>query len=230
MTIDPERRQQILDKFPAINSARVLDPQASTQVQAALRAEEIIAKVWGDGARVSAVLFDPARVPALAQRADAAARDFHCRAGELHNDTSDTDYDRHDTAEQGAVKIWQLGSNHVHVVRDRWRDAPNRAPNTVEYAAGSLGHLRSTHDHWKCDEYGCDHETVCDLRCNVRLAKACGGTTRLLPVDRGTLIMLFRCCRVCEELAGKIAENTYKTNVKIAELEAREDWPPDDGG
>jgi hypothetical protein len=221
--------EELRARFPALDNARVMDPRASTQVQAVLRAEEIIAKVWGEGARVSGVLFDPARVPALAQRADAAAADFHCRAAEMQYDTDDTDYDRHDTAEQGVVKIWQVGGNHVHIVRDRWRDAPNRAPNTVEYAAGSLGHGRSTHDHWKCTEYGCDHEKVCDLQCHVGLAKACGGATRLLPVDRSPLVMLFRCCRVCEDLAGKIAENTYKTNMKIAELEAREDWPPGEG-
>jgi hypothetical protein len=230
VTIDHQRRQQILNKFPAISNARVLDPQASTQVQAVLRAEKIIAKVWGDGARVSDVLFDPARVPAMAQRADAAARDFHRRASELHYDTADAEYDRHDTAGQGVVKIWQVGSNHVHVVRDRWRESPNRKPTTTEYAAAGLGLERSLYEHWKCDEYGDDHEKACDLHCKVALAKACGGTTRLLPVDRGTLIILWRCCRNCEELAGKIAENTYKTNVKIAELEVREDWPPDNGG
>ena len=227
---------ELAARFPAMNYARPMDPGLNTAVQAGLRAEDIIRRVWGDDehslGRIAAVLFDPARVPALAQRADAAAAEFHTRAsvdGNLHYDTADTEYNPHDPAEQGVVKIWHVGSRHVHIVRDRWWDSPNRQPNTVDYAAGGLELERSMYDDWKCAEYGCDHQEVCDLQCSVRLAKACGGTTRLLPVDRCSLILLFRCCRVCEELAGKIAENTYKTNVKIAELEAREDWPPSDG-
>jgi hypothetical protein len=33
--------------------------------------------------------------------------------GQLHYNTYDTDYDRHDTAEQGVVRIWRVGSNHA---------------------------------------------------------------------------------------------------------------------
>ena len=43
-----------------------------------------------------------------------------------------------------------------------------------------------------------------------------------MPANRGALVMLFRCCQECEALAGKIAENTYKINVKLAEIAARE--------
>jgi hypothetical protein len=50
----------------------------------------------------------------------------------------------------------------------------------------------------------------------VRIAKACSGTTRLLPVNRGALVLLFRCCRACEADAGKTAD----TNFKVGVLEA----------
>jgi hypothetical protein len=43
-----------------------------------------------------------------------------------------------------------------------------------------------------------------------------------MPVNRGTLILLFRMCRACEDLAGKIAANTYRTAV----VQARADLPP----
>lgn len=207
-------------------------------MQAVLRADQIIAQVWGNDP--SAVLFDPARVPALAERADAEAAGLHQREGEasreralglpqsVHYDTHDgnADYDPDAPAEQGVVRIWRVGSNHVDIARDRWHDSPNRVQRPADYFASILRHTVDKLDHWDCTEYGCDRES-CDLKCNVHIAKACAGTTRLLPVNRGTLILLFRCCEACEDLAGKIAENTYKTNAKIAEMEAREDLPPD---
>lgn len=213
---------ELRERFPAMDYMRPMDPMASTQVRAALRAEDIIRRVWGDNP--AAVLFDPARVSELAERADAAADDFHLRADEFHYDTADTDYDRHEPAEQGVVRIWRVGTNHVHVVRDRWHDSPNRRFTTAGYAATELGLERSMYDHWGCTEHGCD-AVGCGSECTVGLAKACGGTTRLMPVDRGTLILLFRCCQVCEELAGSIAANAHKTNWKLAEIEARDFGP-----
>jgi hypothetical protein len=244
-TINPQRRQQLLDKFPALrDNARPMNPAGSTQVRAVERADQIVQKVWrhtwnGDDPNdPSNTLFDPARVAAMAQRADAAAADFHRREADaareralglpslLRYDTHDgsADCNPDDPAEQGVVRIWPVGTNHVDIVRDRWHDSPNRRLTTAEYAAGRLGLESSQHDFWDCRRYGCDGD--CELKCGVRLAKACGGTTRLLPVNRGALVLLFRCCRVCEGLAGQIAENTYKTNEKIAEIEGRE-FPPD---
>ncbi|WP_142706800.1 hypothetical protein [Mycobacterium shimoidei] len=231
--------EEIRTRFPALSNPRAMAPNANTQVRAIDRAEQITAQVWGDGAAADAILFNPARVPALAARADAAAAEFHRRESEasreraqglapsLHYNTYDTEYDPDTPAEQGVVQIWRVGTNHVNIVRDRWHDQVNRDRRMSPAAemASVLQHDINMLDRWDCAEYGCDGD--CDLSCTVHIAKACGGTTRLLPVNRGTLVLLFRCCRVCEVLAGKIAANTYQTNAKIAELEAREDWPPD---
>lgn len=236
--MDPDRREYLTAKFSALNNVGPMDPNANTQVRAVDRADEIMTKVWGDGprsaARTSAVLFDPVRVPIMAAKADAAAADFHRREGEaskardlglppsLRYYAHDTDYDPDVPAEQGVVQIWRVGSNHVDVVRDRWRDPRNRdrRASPAEDMATILQHSIDMLDSWDC---GCgDGDGDCDTKCNVRIAKACSGVTRLLPANRGTLIMLFRCCEVCANLAEQIAVNTYKTAV----IEARADLPP----
>lgn len=234
--MDDQRRAEILARFPAINNPRPLDPRVSTQVRATDRAERIVEQVWSwmwegkEPLDPATVLFDAARVPALAKRADMAAADYHRRAAEgiLRYDTGDglnADYDPAETAEQGVVRIWRVGSNQVYIVRERWRDSPNREWTTTDYFAQLFEFLVEQLDYHDCTKFGCDGD--CDLKCSVRLAKACDGVTRLLPVNRGTLVLLFRCCTACEVLAGQIAENTYKTNRKLADIEAREQLPPD---
>ncbi|MCV7215016.1 hypothetical protein H7J51_06935 [Mycobacterium crocinum] len=226
MTLDPQRRHQLLKKFPALSNVRPMDPRANTQVRAIERAQQIMSKTWLNLAMGDGVFFDPARVPPLARRADADAAEFHRRAakGRLRYNTWDTDYDPDDPAEQGVVRIWAVGTDHVDIVRDRWHDAPTRRLSTVSFSAGSLAHKVDTLDYWDCRRYGC--EGNCGLECNIQLTPACDTTARLLATDRGTLILLYRCCWSCEEVAGKIAAETYKTNVQIAHLEAVEVWPP----
>jgi hypothetical protein len=226
-----------------------MDPRANTTVCAADRATAIIIKAFS--MREDTVLFDPARVPALAERADAAAADFHRREAQaawergqipplppsLHYDTFDTEYDPDVAHEQGVAKVWRVGGRLVYVVRDPWHHEDNRdrSMSPVDEMASLLQLDRDTDDYW-CfggegnPRYVRDYE----LRCTVNIAAECtaplspdvndygGGTTRWLPVDRAPLIMLFRCCRPCEELAGKFAANTYKTNV----INARADLPP----
>jgi hypothetical protein len=237
--VDRERRGYLLAKFPAIASNRPMTPSVTTQVRAIDRAECIVAAVWRwaweghEPNDPATVLLDPARVPGLATRADEAAAEYHRRAGQdgdLLFDTGDGlngEYDPHDPAEQGVVRIWRVGGNRVDVVREQWRDSPNRVHDTTGYYTHLYEFLAEQLDHHDCKEFGCDRS--CDLKCTVHIAKACAGPTRLLPVNRGTLVLLFRCCRVCEELAGQVASNTYRMSVKIAELEIGEDWPPDDG-
>jgi hypothetical protein len=228
--------EELRARFHALGNDRPIDPRVSTQVRAIDRAERIVEQVWSwtwngqDPQDPATVLFDPARVPALAERADMAAAEFHRRAGEgsLHYDTGDgldADYDADDPGEQGVVRIWRVGSKQVYVVRERWRDSPNRDWTTTDYFANLFEFLVEQLDYHDCTKFGCDGN--CDLKCSVRLAKACDGVTRLLPVNRGTLVLLFRCCTACEVLAGQIAANTYKTNLKLAEIEAHEDLPPD---
>lgn len=199
-----------------------MDPRVSTQVRAIDRADALTARAWASAAEAAAVLFDPARVSELAQRADAAAAEFYARSGEdgdLHADTHDTDWDPHAPHEQGVVRVWAVGTNHLDVIRDRWRDAPNRMQKPVDYFASM--YTSGVPDFFDCARYGCTGGD-CDRACSVHLAKACAGPTRAMPVNRGTLILLFRMCRACEDLAGKIAANTYRTAV----VQARADLPP----
>lgn len=198
-----------------------MDPKASTQVRAIDRADELMTKVWADAAEVAAVLFDPARVAELAIKADMAAAEFYARSGEggdLHFDTHDTDWNPHVSHEQGVVRVWPVGTNHVDVIRDRWRDNPNRDSRPVDYFISMYGNRLS--DYFDCARYGCTGD--CDRACSVHLAKACAGPTRTMPVSRGTLRLLFRMCRACEDLAGQMAANSYKTAV----VQARADLPP----
>jgi hypothetical protein len=195
----------------------------STQVRAADRADVLTAKAWARAAKVAKVLFDPALVPALAKRADATAAEFHTRFGEfgdLHFDTHDTEYNPNATHEQGVTRVWAVGTNHCDVIRDRWHDPlnRNREGKPVEYFASMYGNRLP--DFFDCRAYGCDGN--CDRACSVRLAKTCGGPTGVMPVNRGTLVMLFRCCRECEALASRIAANNRKTAI----VRARADLPP----
>lgn len=201
--IDPQRRQQLLAKFPAMTNPP-MPPMANTQVCAINRAENIVRKVWGDG---GLGLADEllAATPAMRARAEAAASEFHRRLdadGLLRYDTFDTDYDRDALYEHGVAKLWRVGSDTVDIVRDRWHNAPTRKPTTVEFFAGLVDHSTTAHDYWECR---CEQDCVCDLRCNVNVASDCGGATRLLPVGRGVLVLLFRCCWTCEtELAAAL--------------------------
>lgn len=199
-----------------------MDPRVSTQVRAIDRADALTARAWASAAEAAAVLFDPARVAELAQRADAAAAEFYARSGkdgDLHADTHDTDWNPHAPHEQGVVRVWAVGTNHLNVIRDRWRDNPNRVQKPFDYFASM--YTSGVPDFFDCARYGCTGGD-CDRACSVHLAKACAGPTREMPVNRGTLILLFRMCRACEDLAGKIAANTYRTVV----VQARAVLPP----
>ena len=205
--IDPDRRAYLLDKFPAITRTSPMAPHVSTQVRATDRAEMIVQRVWFDGDK-SPVLFDPVLCPPMAQRAEAAAAELRRARERVTWETADSEYDPDAPAEQGVVRIWFVGSRTVEVVRERWHDHPNRKPKPGEYFAGMLAHMRR--------DYATEFD--CDTTCNVGIAKACGGPTRVLPANRGTLVLLFRCCRECEELAGQITNNNRQVNARIAEL------------
>lgn len=207
-----------------------MDPSVSTQVRAIDRGDELTAKAWAEAAKVAAVLFDPVRVPELAQKAEKAVAEFHSLEAEsaraiaegydppLHFSTHDTDWNPNVAHEQGVARVWPVGTNHVDVIRERWRDNPNRTQKPVDYFASMYGNRLP--DYFDCAGYGCTGD--CDRACSVHLAMACAGPTRTMPVSRGTLRLLFRMCRACEDWAGKMAANTYKTAV----VQARADLPP----
>jgi len=198
-----------------------MDPRVDTQARATKQAEALTTRVWAKAAEAAAVLFDSALVPELAKRADNAATEFYTLSGEggdLHYDTHDLDWNPHSMAEQGVVRVWPVGTNHVDVIRDRWRENPNRIQKPVDYFAGMYGSRLP--DYFDCAQYRCTGD--CDRACSVRLTKACAGPTRAMPVNRGTLILLFRMCRECDALAGKIAANNRRTTI----IRARADLPP----
>lgn len=201
-----------------------MNPTANTQVRAILRAEALMEMVWPRATKVAAVLFDPVLVPELAERVAAAEAEFRSRTGEygdMHWDTYDTDYNPHVAHEQGVARVWAVGTKHCDIVRDRWHDPlnANRVGKPVAYFASMHG--CQLPDFFDCSRFGC-HCGNRGRECSVRLAKTCGGTTGVMPVCRGTLIMLFRCCQECETLAGKIAANNRKKHV----IDARVNLPP----
>ena len=65
-TINPERRECLTAKYLELTVLRPMRPDANTQVRATGRAEQIIAKAWGGRTGDGGVLFDSARVRALA--------------------------------------------------------------------------------------------------------------------------------------------------------------------
>ena len=92
---------------------------------------------------------------------------------------------------------------------------------TTYYAAQMFELTVHMLDHWDCGDYGCNGD--CDLKCNVNIAQSCSGTTRLMPANRGALVMLFRCCQECEG-AGRqdCLVHVQDQTVKLAEIVARE--------
>lgn len=220
--MNPEREDYLRAKYSALDNVVPMDPRGSTQVRATDRAEAVLDIVWPNGS-ASGALFDPALCPPTAARADEAAREYHRLAADaarervlgvrpsLRFETHDTDYEPDEPAEQGVLRLWFVDSRTVEIVRDRWHDNPNRVESTASYFGGLLGEMRR--------DYKPGHDY--DPTCNVRIAKACGGLTRVLPNDRGTLVLLFWCCRECETLAGRIAANNHRTAV----IAARADLP-----
>ncbi|ULN33408.1 hypothetical protein [Mycolicibacterium smegmatis] len=188
-----------------------MHPRVNMTVRAADRADVLTAKAWTRAAEAAKVLFDPVLVPDMSKRADAAAGEFKRIAAEdaqlramaeteggstlaeykrhplLHYVTHDTDYNPNATHEQGALRIWAVGTNHVDVVRDRWhdRDLIDRIGKPVDYFASMYGNRLP--DFFDCARYGCDGGDNCGRSCSVRLAKTCGGPTGVMPVEREEL-------------------------------------------
>ena len=147
------------------------------------------------------------------------------------------DYDEIDAANppRDAVFIWSVGSNTVLVGCRAGTGETDRRLRGPDYFRDMLRFFAEIDDYWRYGKednprYPADYE----LRCNVNIAADCtaplspdvndfgGGTTRLMPLRRGQFLLLFRCCRVCEGLAGKIAD----TNFKISIMEAQAKLPP----
>ena len=123
-----------------------------------------------------------------------------------------------------AVFIWSVGSETVLIACRAVAGLRDRRLRGAEYFSSMLQLVQEIDDYYEYNSRA-DYE----LRCTVNISKGCtaplspdvgdyqGGTTRLMPLRRGQFLLLFRCCRVCEDLAGHLVD----TNFRISVMEAR---------
>jgi hypothetical protein len=199
--------------------------------EAAFAAERIAAGAHG---RDNAPLFNPAWNKAMWERANEVVR-------ELQNGIADNSIrlvDEDNLAElrdlpDDVVLLWRVGSGIAGVGRPY--DQTEHIER-VEWFTSTVQFEQQDRDYWRytSDEAMRHHPTDFDMRCTVNIANGCtaplsrdvsdygGGTTRLMQVHRGQFVLLFRCCRACEERAGVTADTNYKNHV----IKARADLPP----
>lgn len=194
---------------------------------AALAAERITAGAHG---RDNAPLFDPAWCPAMWERAKSAKQEL--LDGIADNRIRLNDASNLADLEQlpdDAVVVWAVGAGLAHVGRPHTRlDRVDWFTSVVQLAQ-EINDYKAYTDDTSIRQHPADYE----MRCTVNIADNCtapvsrdvsdygGGTTRLIQVHRGQFVLLFRCCTACEERAGVIADNNYKTHV----IDARVDLP-----
>lgn len=236
--MNSERRQHLIDKY-GINHPPS-DPADNPLVRAMLDAERITARAHG---RDNTALFDAAWCPAMWERANAAMRELRTRMGLPYDDPDRVRLDNHYAGgtpggvlsdgdgelPADAVVVWGVGAGVAHYARAA---APFPCSvRRVDRFTWAVQFAQEMDDRWRHGgddnpRYLGDYE----LRCNVNIANDCtaplspdvddfgGGTTRLMPLRRGQFILLFRCCRECERVAGQLAD----TNYQIAVIEAHE--------
>lgn len=202
-----------------------MDPAMNTTVTAMLAAEAISAKAHG---RDNTALFDPVWSPAMWDRANEAMSEL--RAGLAEDRITFDTHDHYDTVDLDnppaeAVFIWAPGSSSVLIACRSQSNARTRQIRGPDYFSSMLQFFAMIDDY---HSYGSGADA--ELRCTINVAKGCTahaedhgvGTTRLMPVRRGQFLLLFRCCRVCEDVAGLLAD----TNFQISVLEAQSKLPP----
>ncbi|ORB53672.1 hypothetical protein [Mycobacterium persicum] len=198
--------------------------------KAVLDAERVTAGAHG---RDNTPLFDPGWSPAMWERATNAMAEL--QNGLRDKSISLLNYDAvglTDDLPDDAMVVWAVGTRRAHLGLPH---ATNHATQRVDWFTSMVQFAQEVDDYWKYGGenpcYAADYE----LRCTINLSDTCtmplsrdvsdygGGTTRLMPVRRGRFVLLFRCCRACEALAGKTAD----VNFKISVLEAQAKLPPD---
>lgn len=229
MTIQGSNRQRLIDKYRLHGPPDLDDPI----VQAMFDAEKICEAAHG---RDNTVLFGPSRCPAMWERANDAMRDLRIRIGLPEGDPKhirlENDYGGGEEVEDlptDAVVLWDARSNYAQFAR-----AVGPFPSSIprpERFSWYIQYKQEVDDYWRYGKegnprYPADYE----LRCTVNIASGCtaplspdaddfrGGTTRLMVLQRGQFILLFRCCRECEQFAGELSD----TNYQIAVMEAHE--------
>ncbi len=207
-----------------------MDPALNTTVQAILSAELIETGARGFSGRDNGPMFDPVWSPAMHDRADAAMAELRTALAndEVVIDSHDYDLEHGFDRSQpptDAVFIWAAGSGRILICCRSGSSHDERRLRGADYFASMLQHFAQVDDYYKYTAepgvYGADYE----LKCTINIAKDCtayaedfgGGTTRLMTVRRGQFLILFRCCQVCEALAGQLADNNFKISVMEAQ-------------
>jgi len=223
--IDQNRRDMLTAKYGM--NRPPMNPELNTTVAAILDNERIES---GAGGGFNGPLFDPVWSPAMHGRADAAMAVLHAALAndELHIDSLGHDLEHgFDPAQppSDAVFIWAVGSRHILACCRAGSSHDERRLRGPDYFASLLQTFAAVDDYHKYTAevgvYGADYE----LKCTINIAKDCtayaedfgGGTTRQMTLRRGQFLLLFRCCRVCEDLVGQFADNNFKISVMEAQ-------------
>ena len=202
--MDTQRRQQLIDKFPAMNQPPV--PSRSNRVgksawpandilRATLDGEEIVAKTFTRGSDY-AELFDPSRSPEMYAVATKAHREFRLAMarGDIEFITArpygGAPFDPDDPNDMATL---------VHYVGD-WRAFVCRSQpdnfSALLYVATNLG---------------------ADQSCTINITSDCHGEATMLPLLFGTVLLIFGCCPSCLVAAGRLADDGFI----VSEMEAR---------
>ncbi|MGV7698389.1 hypothetical protein PJM27_22350 [Mycobacterium kansasii] len=201
--------------------------------KAMLDAERITAGAHG---RDNAALFDPTWSPAMRERANTAMHEVLIRIALPDDDPNRIRLNDADdlcdleSVPDDALVVWAVGARLAHVGRPHTRlDRVDWFTSVVQFAQ----EIDDYRPYTNSDTSIRQHPTDFEMRCTVNIAASCtaplsrdvsdyrGGTTRLMRVHRGRFVLLFRCCTACEDLAGRIADNNYKTSV----IDGRADLP-----
>jgi hypothetical protein len=214
-------------------SERPMDPALNATVQAMLNAERVTA-----GCPDNSALFDPVWSPVMHKLAVDAMAGLRSAVAEGAVRLRYHDYDGEvdlDDLPSDAVLIHRVYRGTALVCCRANASLKDQTLRGVDYYRSMLEYMAEVDDYWHYGDadnsrYMSDYE----LRCTVNIANDCtaplspdvgdfgGGTTRLMPVQRGRTVLLFRCCRQCEVMAGELAE----TNFKISVMEAQAKLPP----
>ncbi|OAN40342.1 hypothetical protein [Mycolicibacterium iranicum] len=172
----------------------------------------------------SGPLFDPNLSPAMWDRANTAIRDLRQAMAERRVRYDNHDYDQFDIENppDDAVFIWSVGSRTVLVCCRAGASATDCRLRGPDYFSDMLRFFADIDDYRRYNSAADD-----ELRCTVNLAENCtaqapvfsGGTTRLLPLQRGQFVFLWRVCRACEALARETAEGNFKFGVISAQAQ-----------
>jgi hypothetical protein len=202
--MNKQRRQQLLDKYPALTAPRPMSPALNTTIQGIVKAERIEAGIAGDEDLLNRVLFDPSLCPTLH---DMLIRDLD----ELH-----------------AIQCegWYNGVRAQYVTfRGETYD-----PHDPQSTSGTAL-LKWPHD---CRIFVCrnnpDRLAANMLaggpanNCNVQIAQDCRNLTfndwptRPLPIACGRVVLMYEICTSCEFVVSDAVD--FNTRASVLEAQA----------